>query len=182
MLDMDGTIYNEDTLIPGASEFFDLLNEQGKDYVFMTNNSSKGKTSYVEKLNRLGIKATERNICSSRGHTLKTSAIRDVLDVLRVALIGGELSKEYSVEKFKKILWQARKQTVFAIVLDELGKKPLGMEKADLQSLIIRIEDRPLCGKMACIKDHRLHTHVLQGVGNLQTHIEWYRSRRTVLP
>ena len=67
---------------------------------------------------------------------LKTSAIRDVLDVLRVALIGGELSKEYSVEKYKKILWQARKQTVFAIVLDELGKKPLGMEKADLQSLI----------------------------------------------
>ena len=64
MLDMDGTIYNEDTLIPGASEFFDLLNEQGKDYVFMTNNSSKGKASYVEKLNRLCIKATERNICS----------------------------------------------------------------------------------------------------------------------
>ena len=35
MLDMDGTIYNEDTLIPGASEFFDLLNEQGKDYVYL---------------------------------------------------------------------------------------------------------------------------------------------------
>lgn len=70
MLDMDGTIYNEDTLIPGASEFFDLLNEQGKEYVFMTNNSSKGKTSYVKKLNRLGIKATERNICSSVNATI----------------------------------------------------------------------------------------------------------------
>jgi HAD superfamily hydrolase (TIGR01450 family) len=70
MLDMDGTIYNEDTLIQGASEFFNLLNEQGKDYVFMTNNSSKGKRSYVEKLNRLGIKATERNICSSVNATV----------------------------------------------------------------------------------------------------------------
>lgn len=67
---MDGTIYNEDTLIPGASEFFNLLNEQGKDYVFMTNNSSKGKNSYVEKLIRLGIKATERNICSSVNATV----------------------------------------------------------------------------------------------------------------
>lgn len=67
---MDGTIYNEDTLIPGASEFFDLLNEQGKDYVFMTNNSSKGKTSYVAKLNHLGIKATGRNICSSVNATV----------------------------------------------------------------------------------------------------------------
>lgn len=70
MLDMDGTIYNEDTLIQGASDFFNLLNEQGKDYVFMTNNSSKGKRSYVEKLNRLGIKATERNICSSVNATV----------------------------------------------------------------------------------------------------------------
>lgn len=70
MLDMDGTIYNEDTLIPGASEFFHLLNEQGKDYVFMTNNSSKGKASYVEKLNRLGIKASERNIASSVNATV----------------------------------------------------------------------------------------------------------------
>ena len=65
MLDMDGTIYNEDTLIPGALDFFRLLKEQGKQYVFMTNNSSKGKISYVEKLNRLGIEATEKHIASS---------------------------------------------------------------------------------------------------------------------
>ena len=70
MLDMDGTIYNEDTLIPGALEFFDLLKRQGKQYVFMTNNSSKGKVSYVEKLNRLGIDATERNIASSVNATV----------------------------------------------------------------------------------------------------------------
>lgn len=70
MLDMDGTIYNEDTLISGASDFFSLLNMQGKQYVFMTNNSSKGKVSYVEKLNRLGILATEKNIASSVNATV----------------------------------------------------------------------------------------------------------------
>lgn len=70
MLDMDGTIYNEDTLIPGALDFFDLLRQRGKYYVFMTNNSSKGKTAYVEKLLRLGISATERNIASSVNATV----------------------------------------------------------------------------------------------------------------
>lgn len=70
MLDMDGTIYNEDILIPGALEFFNLLIEQGKNYAFMTNNSSKGKVSYVEKLNKLGIPATERHIASSVNATV----------------------------------------------------------------------------------------------------------------
>ena len=65
MLDMDGTIYNEDVLIPGALEFFDLLNARNIPYVFMTNNSSRGKADYVKKLAHLGIKASEKNIASS---------------------------------------------------------------------------------------------------------------------
>ena len=94
---MDGTIYNEDTLIPGASEFFDLLNEQGKDYVFMTNNSSKGKTSYVEKLNRLGIKATERNICSSVNATVMY--LNEHKPGAKIFLIGTESLKRELIEE-----------------------------------------------------------------------------------
>lgn len=97
MLDMDGTIYNEDSLIPGASEFFDLLNGQGKDYVFMTNNSSKGKTSYVEKLNRLGIKATERNICSSVNATVMY--LNDHKPGAKLYLIGTESLKHELLEE-----------------------------------------------------------------------------------
>ncbi len=97
MLDMDGTIYNEDTLIPGASEFFDLLNEQGKDYVFMTNNSSKGKTSYVEKLNRLGIKATERNICSSVNATVMY--LNEHKPGAKIYLVGTESFKHELFEE-----------------------------------------------------------------------------------
>ena len=65
LLDMDGTIYHENELIPGARDFFDFLNEHSLQYAFMTNNSSKGKKEYVEKLRSLGIKATEENIVSS---------------------------------------------------------------------------------------------------------------------
>lgn len=65
MLDMDGTIYHESELIPGALEFFGLLNERGIPYVFMTNNSSRSKADYVRKLNGLGIKAGVKNMTSS---------------------------------------------------------------------------------------------------------------------
>ena len=100
MLDMDGTIYNEDTLISGALEFFDLLNEQGKSYVFMTNNSSKGKVSYVNKLNRLGIIATERNIASSVNATVMY--LNEHKPKAKIYLVGTEsLERELQEECFE---------------------------------------------------------------------------------
>lgn len=92
MLDMDGTIYNEDTLIPGALDFFRLLKEQGKQYVFMTNNSSKGKISYVEKLNRLGIEATEQHIASSVNATVMY--LREHKAGAKIYLVGTESFKK----------------------------------------------------------------------------------------
>ena len=97
MLDMDGTIYNEDTLITGALEFFDLLREQGKDYVFMTNNSSKGKASYVEKLNRLGIQATERHIASSVNATVMY--LNEHKPKAKLYLVGTESLKHELIEE-----------------------------------------------------------------------------------
>lgn len=92
MLDMDGTIYNEDALIPGALDFFRLLKEQGKQYVFMTNNSSKGKISYVEKLNRLGIEATEQHIASSVNATVMY--LREHKAGAKIYFVGTESFKK----------------------------------------------------------------------------------------
>lgn len=97
LLDMDGTIYNENELIPGAAEFFDLLNKQGKKYAFMTNNSSKGKKAYVEKLTRLGIYATEEHIASSVNATvsyLKHQKAHATLYVIGTESFRGELEHE----------------------------------------------------------------------------------------
>ena len=46
VLDMDGTIYLSDKLIDGALDFLSLLEKQGKDYLFLTNNSSKNRKAY----------------------------------------------------------------------------------------------------------------------------------------
>ena len=65
LLDMDGTIYLDDDVIDGAIEFINTIREKNKKYIFLTNNSSKSKDAYLEKLNRLGFPATSENIFTS---------------------------------------------------------------------------------------------------------------------
>lgn len=65
LLDMDGTIYLGNDLIDGAKEFLEQLESQNKQYIFMTNNSSKSKKTYVEKLKKLGINCNIDNIFTS---------------------------------------------------------------------------------------------------------------------
>ena len=98
MLDMDGTIYNENELIPGAREFFDILNARKIPYIFMTNNSSKNKADYVEKLNSLGIIANEKNIASS---------VNAVIRYLNINLKSGAKLYLVGTESFKQELLQA---------------------------------------------------------------------------
>ena len=52
LLDMDGTFYLDDTLLPGALEFLALCRATGRQFAFLTNNSSKSKADYLAKLTR----------------------------------------------------------------------------------------------------------------------------------
>lgn len=70
LLDMDGTIYLGDELIPGAKEFLKEIREKGKSYIFLTNNSSKNKEAYIEKLTKLGIDAELKDIFTSGDATI----------------------------------------------------------------------------------------------------------------
>lgn len=65
LLDMDGTIYLNNTLISKATEFINLLDKKGKKFVFFTNNSSKNSLEYQKKLNKLGIKVKLKQIINS---------------------------------------------------------------------------------------------------------------------
>lgn len=64
-LDMDGTIYLENDLIDGATDFINKLIENNINYVFLTNNSSKNANDYLAKLKKLGIPCNEDNIFTS---------------------------------------------------------------------------------------------------------------------
>jgi len=65
LLDMDGTVYLEDHLLPGAQDFLSLLTDRKIEYIFLTNNSSKDATQYIEKLALLGIQSTPDMILTS---------------------------------------------------------------------------------------------------------------------
>jgi HAD superfamily hydrolase (TIGR01457 family) len=65
LLDMDGTFYLGDRLLEGALRFIDLLREQKKEFLFLTNNSSKHRSQYAEKISRLGLPITEESVLTS---------------------------------------------------------------------------------------------------------------------
>lgn len=55
VLDMDGTIYLGERLFPFTVGFLERVQAVGKDFCFFTNNSSKNREAYLEKLGRMGI-------------------------------------------------------------------------------------------------------------------------------
>ena len=65
IFDMDGTIYLGDNLIEGVLDFIAKLKKENKQYIFLTNNSSKNSKDYKEKLNKLGIQATTDDIVNA---------------------------------------------------------------------------------------------------------------------
>lgn len=65
VLDMDGTIYLGSRLFPWTLPFLERVVATGRDYLFLTNNSSKGAADYVAKLARLGVPAEERHVFTS---------------------------------------------------------------------------------------------------------------------
>ena len=70
LFDMDGTIYEEERLFDGTLELLAKIDKQGGRYVFITNNSSKSVTDYIEKVNRLGITADSDNFFTSTQATI----------------------------------------------------------------------------------------------------------------
>ena len=64
-LDLDGTIYLGNDLIPGALDFLARCEENGIKRFFLSNNSSRSVKQYVSKLQNLGIPATDVEILLS---------------------------------------------------------------------------------------------------------------------
>lgn len=97
LLDMDGTIYNENRIFDGTLDFLSQIKQDGGRYIFITNNSSKSVSDYVEKVNRMGICADETHFFTSGqatafylnenypGQTVFCMGTRSLTDELRAA-------------------------------------------------------------------------------------------------
>ena len=59
--DMDGVLYHGSRLLPGAVEFINWLQKNGREYLFLTNNSGMTPRELHQKLERLGVNVPEEH-------------------------------------------------------------------------------------------------------------------------
>jgi 4-nitrophenyl phosphatase len=65
LLDLDGVVYEGDTPLPGAVDFFPFMRQAGIHFRLVTNNSSRTRGMYVDKLARMGIVVAEDDVFTS---------------------------------------------------------------------------------------------------------------------
>ena len=99
LLDMDGTFYVGEQLVEGALEFIDRLRQQGREFLFLTNNSSKDAEQYAAKLARLGLPVPPEKILTSGDAT--ASYLHGVRPGARVYVVGtAALEAEFQSRGF----------------------------------------------------------------------------------
>ncbi|HEU4965203.1 MAG TPA: TIGR01457 family HAD-type hydrolase [Bacilli bacterium] len=62
LLDLDGTLYRGKEVIPDAPDFIRWLEETGRKYLYVTNNSSRRPDQVAEHLRRFGIPAEPEHV------------------------------------------------------------------------------------------------------------------------
>jgi len=82
IFDLDGTVYLGDALLPTAGETIRRLRQLGRRTLFLSNNPTRTRATYVEKMAKLGLPTPEADIVNS-------SMV--MVDFLRTHLPGGRL-------------------------------------------------------------------------------------------
>ena len=65
LFDMDGTLYLGDEVYDGARELMFDFPRMGKQYIYLTNNSSRAGEDYITRLRRLGFPCERENVFTS---------------------------------------------------------------------------------------------------------------------
>lgn len=117
LLDMDGTTYLSNKLLPGAVDFLKYLNSNKIKYLFFTNNPSSSVKDYVRKFQTLGLKQVQENNIITSGQAtieyLKKEKIKKIYllatpsytqEVKKAKIIFTEKNPQAVVLSFDKTL------------------------------------------------------------------------------
>lgn len=91
MFDLDGTLFLEDKVLPGAVEILHYLKSKNSPYCIMTNNSSLSRKDYLIKLDRLKLEVSAEQVLTSGVATFKYLQNREISSVF---LLGTPSLKE----------------------------------------------------------------------------------------
>ncbi|MFB6206577.1 MAG: HAD-IIA family hydrolase [Haloglomus sp.] len=89
VLDLDGTVYRGGEPTPGAAETIGRLRERGCRILFCSNNPTKGREAYVERLAGMGITATADEVLSAGTVTTQYLVDHHADDLLYVVGSSG---------------------------------------------------------------------------------------------
>ena len=92
LLDMDGTFYLGGQIIPGSLEFIEKVVSSGRDFMFLTNNSSHNANFYVQKLAKMGLSIDRRRVMTSGEATCEK--ISELYPSRRAFVLGNEFLRE----------------------------------------------------------------------------------------
>lgn len=99
VLDLDGVVYRGGEAVPNAGKRVATLREKGK-VLFLTNNSTRTREEYVEKLLRFGVPAKVEDVVTSA--SIAATYIRERFPEAKVCVIGEEgLKKELEAHGVK---------------------------------------------------------------------------------
>ena len=92
LLDMDGTFYLGENLIPGSLDFIRRVEETGRDFLFLTNNSSHNAEFYVQRLKRMGLNVGREKVLTSGEAT--AAVLKETYPGKRAFVLGNEFLLE----------------------------------------------------------------------------------------
>ncbi len=138
LFDMDGTLYLGEQLFPFTRKLLQEIRRQGKEYRFMTNNSSRSATDYVRKMERLGIPAVEADFVTSAQVTADY-LVANLPD--RVFYVAGTRSLARELAEAGLQVTQRRSKRVNAVVIG--FDSELTFRKIDDMSRLLRQPDMP---------------------------------------
>ena len=96
LLDMDGTFYLGDHLIDGSLDFIERVRATGRDFLFLTNNSSHNAAFYVEKLKKMGLVIPREKVMTSGEATCEK--LKELYPGRRAFVLGNEFLLEEFAE------------------------------------------------------------------------------------
>ena len=91
LLDMDGTFYLGGQLIDGSLDFIDKVVSSGRDFMFLTNNSSHNANFYVQKLAKMGLSIDRSKVMTSGEATCEK--LNELYPGKRCFVLGNEFLK-----------------------------------------------------------------------------------------
>ena len=101
LFDMDGTLYIGNHLFEGVSQLFDTLNTKKKNFLLLTNNSSKDKSLYQKKWQGFGIDMPLEKILTSGQATFQY--LKSQTSIKSVYVLGTDSLKKEAIDSGFKL-------------------------------------------------------------------------------